>query len=98
MEELRQLAGTLTLIFAAAMVLIGLPSQIIRNYKKGENGMSMLMVILPLMVYLSRSTYSFTINAWYIYIPDSLAIIFSLIILFQAFHYRKNRKKKSQDK
>jgi hypothetical protein len=81
--------GILTLVLAVSMVAIALPSQIVKNYKLKKSGLSIWMVLLPLSVYISRSVYSFMIESYYIFIPDILGVIFSLILLWQYIKYIK---------
>lgn len=80
--------GSLTMALAILMVTFALPSQIIKNYNGGECGLSFLMVALPLSVYLSRACYAARIKVWYIWIPDTLGVIFSVILLGQYILYK----------
>ncbi len=86
---MEQALGTLTLILAILMAVIALPSQIKKNALEKRCGQSFWMTILPLSVYLSRAGYAVTIGSWYILIPDTFGIIFSAVLLFQYFKYRK---------
>jgi hypothetical protein len=81
--------GNATMTLAILMVFIGLLSQIKKNRADGKCGMSFWMVILPLSVYVCRVGYAATIGSWYIFVPDSFGVIFSIVILFQFFLYRK---------
>ena len=83
----KKMFGRSTLIFAILMVFFGLSSQVLKNYHQHECGLSFLMVILPLAVYVSRSLYSFTIKSWYIFVPDVIGVILSLILLTQYILY-----------
>lgn len=80
--------GLLTLVLAVSMVVIALPSQIIKNHKSKKCGLSIWMVILPLSVYVARSVYSLVISSYYIFIPDILGVIFSVILFWQYIKYR----------
>jgi len=80
--------GSLTMVLAISMVVMGLPSQIIKIYKSKKCGLSFLMVVLPLLVYSSRVGYAITIHSWYILIPDVLGVIFSTILLVQYRLYK----------
>jgi hypothetical protein len=86
---MENLLGTITMILAITMVVIALPSQIKKNYGEKRCGLAFLMVLLPLGVYASRTCYAVLIKSWYIAIPDSLGVIFSLILLIQFFLYRR---------
>ena len=86
---MQHLLGSLTLVFAVAMVFIGLTSQIRKNSQERKCGLSIWMITLPLAVYLSRVGYAICIKSVYILIPDIFGVIFSAIILVQHFKYRK---------
>lgn len=89
MENLQSFLGSSTMILASLMVLIAVPSQVIKNYKEKKCEFSFLMVILPLLVYISRSGYSLSIKSYFIFIPDIIGLIFFIIILWQYIKYKK---------
>jgi len=89
MTELASFLGTSTMILATLMVVIAVPSQIIKNYQNKHCGFSLPMVILPLLVYISRAGYSLAIKSYFIFIPDAIGLIFLLIILWQYIKYKK---------
>jgi len=90
---MKEIFGSLTLVFAVIMIFIGLTSQIYKNYLEKKSGMSFLMILLPLFVYFFRGGYSITIRSWYILIPDTFGLIFSVILLIQYFMYKNTEKK-----
>lgn len=77
--------GTIFMILAIGMSVIGLPTQIWKNHKDGKCGTSFLMAIFPLSVFVSRFCYAVVIKSWYIMIPDGLGIVFATIIVIQFF-------------
>ncbi|HPN54605.1 MAG TPA: hypothetical protein PLB52_01590 [Candidatus Moranbacteria bacterium] len=77
--------GFFTLILAVSMVLVALPSQIIKNHRERKSGLSFLMTALPLSVYVVRACYAVTIKSWWILAPDTLGVFFSIILVFQYF-------------
>lgn len=81
--------GGLTLALAVAMVALALPSQIQKNRSEGRCGVSFLMAILPLGVYVSRLVYALLIGSYYIAIPDAVGAVFAGIIFGQYFWYRR---------
>jgi len=86
---MESLFGTATMVLAIIMVVIALPSQIRKNHKEQRCGLSFLMVLLPLSVYVSRTCYAVLIKSWYIVVPDVLGVIFSAVLLTQFLMYRK---------
>jgi len=87
---MEQIFGSATLILAVSMVVIALPSQIIKNHRDKKCGLSFLMVTLPLSVYISRACYAVTIKSWFILVPDTLGVLFSTILLIQYLKPRKS--------
>ncbi len=87
------LFGTLTLIFGVLMSSIGLPIQVIKHHKEKSCSWSLLLIFLAIGVYSCRIVYSFLIKSWYIIIPDSIGLVFSIMIAFQYFYYEKIIKK-----
>ncbi len=88
---MKELSGSLTLTFAILMVLIGLTMQIMKNRKEKRCGTSFWLAILTVCVYSCRAWHAVTINDFYIFIPDSIGIVLSSIILYQFIHYHKTR-------
>ena len=83
--------GSLSMVLVIAMVVIALPSQIYKNYKEKKCGLSFLMIVLPLSIYITRGFYAVFIKSWYILIPDSIGVVVIIIILIQYILYRKNQ-------
>lgn len=81
--------GSLTLILSLAAALIGFPSQIRKNHKEKRCGISFLLIVLPMAVFISRAIYAVSISSWYIAIPDFLGIVLMLVLLMQFILYRK---------
>lgn len=76
--------GLVTLILGVAMVVIGLPKQILKQHRERRVGVTTILVFLPLGVYVSRSIYALLIDSYYIAIPDVIGIIFSSTLMYQA--------------
>ncbi len=89
MVNLQSFLGSSTMVLATLMVLIAVPSQVIKNYRNKRCEFSFPMVILPLLVYISRSAYSLTIKSYFIFVPDAIGLIFFIIILWQYIKYKK---------
>ena len=83
--------GSSTMVLATLMVLIAVPSQVKKNYKQKRCEFSLPMVILPLLVYISRSSYSLTIKSYFIFIPDVIGTILFVIIFWQYIKYKKTK-------
>lgn len=87
---MEKLLGSITMFFAITMVVIALPSQIHKNYQEKKCGLSLLMVVLPFAVYVSRACYAVLISSWYIAVPDFIGVILSALLLMQFCIYRKH--------
>jgi len=84
---MKEIFGKSTLILALLMVFLGLTSQVLKNHQEQECGLSFLMVVLPLGVYFSRAAYAYLIKSWYIFVPDLIGVILSVILLWQYICY-----------
>lgn len=90
-NNMENLSGIITMILATTMVMVALPTQIIKNYKEKRCGLSFLMVFLSLTVYISRFFYATLGKLWYIMLPDLFGIVFSSILFIQFFLYKKTK-------
>ena len=78
------LFGWTTLVLTIAMVAIAVPKQIIMNHDAGKAGITLLLVVLPLAVYISRIIYAWIIGSFYIVIPDIVGVLSNGVLLYQA--------------
>lgn len=76
--------GLGTLFLATIMVFVALPQQIIKNHNDRKSGLTVLLSVMVLSVYIFRAGYSFLLSKWFIMVPDCFGIIFSLMLLYQA--------------
>lgn len=83
--------GVMTMALNIIMVCVGVPAQIIKNHREKKCGNPLVLMILIFAVYSTRSIYTAAIGIWYILIPDVLGTIFSIVIIFQAYHYRSSK-------
>ncbi len=88
---MQDLFGTMTMIFAIAMVFVGLTAQVIKNAREKRCGNPLTLIVLALAVYLSRTGYAITIESYYILIPDMAGSLLGFISLFQWFYYRNSK-------
>jgi hypothetical protein len=66
-----------------SVVLLGFPSQIARNYRDGRCGETSLKLGLVFATFSSRFVNTGFDGVWYIFIPDSFAIVLIGITLWQ---------------
>lgn len=77
-------------VFSLALVLIGIPAQIAKNYREKRSGQPPLTIIIALGFYASQIAFFFTTHAYLPLISFSVGIIMWGVTLFQYFLYRKN--------
>jgi hypothetical protein len=83
--------GWLVSIATLAVILIGLPSQIYKNYKEKSFGMSILLISLGVVLLIFRISYTLVRHDYYILIPDIISILIHIILFYQFFLYRKSK-------
>ncbi len=83
------LLGTITMVLAITMVVVGVPAQVRKNHKERRCGMPLMLSILVFSVYVSRTLYALSIGAYYIVVPDLIGVVLSAIMLVQHHQFRK---------
>ena len=89
MDWYQQVLGILTLIFGLSIVFLGLPLQIIKNYKDKRCGVPFLFPILAFGLHLTRGLYAWLISEPYIMIPDIAGLVMNIVLFSQYFIYLK---------
>ena len=85
-ETMETIASAITVIF----ILIGLPTQIVRNYRaKSVRGLSLLFFILSFLVWCSWSYFGYLANSPFMAVSQAIGGLTSLIVLIQFIIYRK---------
>lgn len=77
-------------IFSLALVLVGIPVQIAKNYREKRSGQPFLTILIALGFYTSQIAFFFVTGAYLPLISFSVGIIMWGITLVQYFLYRKN--------
>ena len=84
--------GTLAVIASLTIVIIGLPAQIYKNYKrKNCDGIAPSLIYSVCCTYTLWGLYGWTKPDWFLVIAQTPGSILAFILLFQLFLYRKNR-------
>ena len=79
-------------IFALALVLIGIPAQIVKNYREKRSGQPLLTIIIALGFYASQIGFFIATGNYIPLISFTIGIIMWSITLVQYFLYLKNSK------
>lgn len=73
-------------IATAGLVIFGLGSQIMVNYRRGTaEGLSPTFIVLSFIVWSLWSWFGFSSGAWFMFAAQGLGALFSLILLAQIF-------------
>jgi len=81
--------SVLVSVFSLALVLIGIPAQIKKNYREKRSGQPLLTILIALAFYASSIGFFFLTKAWLPLLSFSVGIIMWGITLVQWFMYEK---------
>ena len=82
--------GLLVSLFSLALVLVGIPAQIAKNYREKRSGQPLMTILIALGFYASSIAF-FTISHAYLpLISFVVGIVMWGITLVQYFVYHKN--------
>lgn len=77
-------------VFSLALVLIGIPAQIVKNYREKRSGQPLATTLIALGFYASQIAFFIATGAYLPLISFSVGIVMWGAILFQYFLYRKD--------
>lgn len=82
--------GTLATIASLAIAFLGLPAQIIMNYRhKSCQGIASPLIYSACLTYTLWAIYGWVKPDWFLFVADAPGCVLAFILLFQLFHYRK---------
>lgn len=79
-------------IFSLALVLIGIPAQIVKNYREKRSGQPLTTILIALGFYASQIGFFILTQAYLPLISFAVGIIMWSITLVQYFIYYKKSK------
>lgn len=82
--------SVLVSIFSLALVLIGIPAQIAKNYREKRSGQPLATILIALGFYAASIGFFTLTRAWLPLASFSVGIIMWGITLVQFFLYHKN--------
>lgn len=85
------LFSILVSIFSLALVLIGIPAQIAKNYREKRSGQPLTTILIALGFYASSIAFFALTRAWLPLASFSVGILMWGTTLFQYFLYRQNQ-------
>ncbi len=89
--EIKFILSIVVSVFSSALVLIGIPAQIAKNYKEKRSGQPLATILIALGFYASQIAFFIVTDAWLPLVSFSVGIIMWGITLVQYFLYRKNK-------
>ena len=78
-------------IFSLALTLIGLPAQIVKNYKEKQSGQPLLTILIAIGFYISQILFFILTKAYLPLISFVIGLIMWSITLVQYRLYYKNK-------
>jgi hypothetical protein len=81
--------GVLVAIFSLALVLIGIPAQIIKNYREKRSGQPVMTILIALGFYASQIAFFALTRSYLPLVSFALGIIMWGITLVQYLLYHK---------
>ena len=78
-------------IFSLALVLVGIPAQIAKNYREKRSGQPVATILIALGFYVSSIAFFIVSRAYLPLISFAIGIVMWGITLVQYFLYRKNQ-------
>ena len=91
--DYKALFGILVSIFSFGMVFIGIPSQIMKNYKEKRSGQSLVLTLIAIGFYISQVGYFAITEAYIALLPLAIGLLMWFIILIQYLLYKNKMKK-----
>jgi lipopolysaccharide export LptBFGC system permease protein LptF len=78
-------------LFSLALTLIGIPAQIVKNYKEKQSGQPLLTIVIAIGFYISQIIFFALTRAYLPLFSFVIGLIMWSITLVQYFLYHKNR-------
>ena len=88
--DIKFIFSVLVTVFSLALVLIGIPAQIAKNYREKRSGQPVTTILIALGFYASQIVFFAITHAYLPLISFALGIIMWGITLIQYIVYRKN--------
>ena len=80
-------------VFSLALTLVGIPAQIVKNYREKQSGQPVMTILIALGFYGSQVAFFAVTRAYLPLVSFTVGIIMWGVTLIQYFLYRKNREK-----
>lgn len=87
--DLKILFSIFVTIFSLALVVIGIPAQIMKNYREKRSGQPELTILIAVGFYASQIAFFIITKSYIPLISFGIGIIMWLIVLYQYLVYKK---------
>ncbi len=78
-------------IFSLALTLLGIPAQIVKNYREKQSGQPLLTILIAIGFYVSQIIFFILTHAYLPLISFAIGLIMWGVTLIQYFlYYKKN--------
>jgi len=82
--------GAIAVIASLMIIVLGLPAQIIKNYRRQScDGIAPSLIYSACCTYALWSLYGWTKPDWFLVVAQTPGCVLALVLLFQLFYYRK---------
>lgn len=76
-------------LFSLALTLIGIPAQIVKNYREKQSGQPILTILIAIGFYISQILFFAFTHAYLPLISFAIGLVMWSITLVQYFIYKK---------
>lgn len=87
--QTKEVFSILVTVFSFGQILLGMPAQIIKNYREKQGGQSLLLSLIAIGFLGSQTGYYVTTGSYIAIIPFILGIIMWLVVVYQYIVYRR---------
>lgn len=84
--------GTLAMLASLVIIVLGIPAQIIKNYRrKNCDGLAPSLIYSACCTYILWTIYAWMKPDWFLVVAQTPGCALSLVLLFQLLYYRKKK-------
>ncbi|MBX4197853.1 hypothetical protein KW782_00795 [Candidatus Parcubacteria bacterium] len=87
--DIQFILSILVSIFSLALVLVGIPAQIAKNYREKRSGQPVMTILIALAFYASQIGFFIVTHTWLPLVSFIIGIILWGVTLVQYFLYRQ---------
>lgn len=82
--------GSLAMLASLVIIVLGIPAQIIKNYRrKSCDGLAPSLIYSASVTYFLWSMYAWMKPDWFLAVAQTPGCVLSLVLIFQLLRYKK---------